>query len=281
MNCYLHPDVTATAYCRACGRPMCPACQFPAEGTVFCIEHAPQTATAGAAAKGNTAGSNPFGGAGAANPYTASANPYGSSSGAYTSSSGTYAGGADAGSFAGAAPPPPQSPTASGLQTSPGLAFLLGLIPGVGAIYNGQYAKGLTHAVIFGLLISLSQAAENTGGQPVLVMCCIAFFCYMPMEAYHTAKKRQLGLRVDEWSGLLTARRSGHSLPLGPVAIIVAGIIFLLQSLNVLNFRFLVRFWPVVLIGAGLFMLFARLRFIRREETETSAAELLEPSREH
>ena len=26
---------------------------------------------------------------------------------------------------------------------SPGLAFLLGFIPGVGAIYNGQYVKGI------------------------------------------------------------------------------------------------------------------------------------------
>ena len=42
-------------------------------------------------------------------------------------------------------------------DTSPALAFLLGLIPGVGAIYNGQYAKGLVHAIIFGLLVSIDQ----------------------------------------------------------------------------------------------------------------------------
>src|SRR5207245_2839751 len=35
---------------------------------------------------------------------------------------------------------------------SPGLAFLLGLIPGVGAIYNGQYVKGLIHVVVMGVL---------------------------------------------------------------------------------------------------------------------------------
>jgi hypothetical protein len=34
---------------------------------------------------------------------------------------------------------PPPEPVHPG--TSPGLAFVLGLIPGVGAIYNGQYAK--------------------------------------------------------------------------------------------------------------------------------------------
>ena len=41
---------------------------------------------------------------------------------------------------------------------SPGLAFLLGLIPGVGAIYNGQYAKGLVHVLILGMLISINSS---------------------------------------------------------------------------------------------------------------------------
>src|SRR3712207_3585739 len=63
---------------------------------------------------------------------------------------------------ASAYPPPPPgaapyggpNPYAVPSGPSPGLAFILGLIPGVGAVYNGQYAKGLIHAIIFGLLIS-------------------------------------------------------------------------------------------------------------------------------
>src|SRR5579863_10271055 len=35
-------------------------------------------------------------------------------------------------------------------DASPGLAFILGLIPGVGAIYNSQYIKGLVHVAIIG-----------------------------------------------------------------------------------------------------------------------------------
>src|SRR2546430_12949330 len=49
------------------------------------------------------------------------------------------------------APPPPLSNP----DVSPGLAFGLGMIPGVGAIYNGQYAKGLVHVIIIGLMISI------------------------------------------------------------------------------------------------------------------------------
>src|SRR5689334_8447671 len=40
-------------------------------------------------------------------------------------------------------PPPPGSPGYVYADVSPGLALFLGMIPGVGAIYNGQYAKGL------------------------------------------------------------------------------------------------------------------------------------------
>ena len=31
---------------------------------------------------------------------------------------------------------------------------MLGLIPGVGAMYNGQFIKGLIHVVIFAVLVS-------------------------------------------------------------------------------------------------------------------------------
>ena len=37
---------------------------------------------------------------------------------------------------------------------SPAAAAVLGLIPGVGAMYNGQFIKGLVHVVIFAVLVS-------------------------------------------------------------------------------------------------------------------------------
>ena len=40
-------------------------------------------------------------------------------------------------------------PVASASAPNPGLAALLGLIPGVGAMYNGQYAKGVIHLIVF------------------------------------------------------------------------------------------------------------------------------------
>lgn len=221
MNCYLHSDLPATAFCRACGRALCGSCQRPASGTVFCSEHVPAATSYGPSADPY---STPAGGP---NPYTQ--------------------------------PNPPPSATAT-VQTSPGLAFLLGLIPGVGAIYNGQYMKGLVHAVLFGFLVSFTNSADHTAGEPVFGLLVAAFYFYMPFEAYHTARKRQTGIAVDEWSSLISQNRlTTARTPIGPIVLILLGVLFLLDSLHLISFQEIGRFWPVILIVAGAAMLYSRL----------------------
>src|SRR5215472_14936853 len=75
------------------------------------------------------------------------------------------------------APPPPPTNPMSG--NSPVMAFLLGMIPGVGAIYTGQYAKGLVHAVIFGLLISIISSGSAHGMEPLFGVLIAAWVFYM------------------------------------------------------------------------------------------------------
>jgi hypothetical protein len=139
---------------------------------------------------------------------------------------------------------------------SPGLAAFLGLIPGVGAIYNGQYAKGIVHAIVFGMIISIMNS-DRAGHEPMLAFLMIAWIFYMVFEAYHTARKRMLGEPVDEFSSFIN--RGGSQFPTGAVLLIVLGVVLLLTNLDILNFRYLARYWPVVLILAGVYMLWARL----------------------
>jgi hypothetical protein len=87
------------------------------------------------------------------------------------------------------------------------LAFILGLIPGVGAIYNGQYAKGLVHVIILGLLISIVSSDAAGGLEPLFGLMIALWFFYMAFEAYHTARKRLMGERVDEFSSLVPIRQ--------------------------------------------------------------------------
>ncbi|HJZ95393.1 MAG TPA: B-box zinc finger protein [Candidatus Solibacter sp.] len=227
MNCQNHPDVPATAYCRACGKPVCDQCRRDAWGTVYCAEHAPAPVPP---VPDPAAAPPPFTAAGAPPP------PMGSV-------------------------PPPPGPVPSGYvysDVSPGLAFFLGLIPGVGAIYNGQYAKGLVHAILWGVLVSITSSGASRGLEPLFGIMIAAWVAYMAFEAYHTARKRRLGEPVDEYSSLLNLQGK-HNIPLFAIALIVLGILLLLHTLNLLDFEYVARYWPVLLIAAGVYLLFGRL----------------------
>ena len=158
-----------------------------------------------------------------------------------------------------AAPSPtPPRPAGTMSDVSPGLACLLGFIPGVGAIYNGQYAKGLVHAIIFGLLVSIESSGSAGGLEPLFGILIGVWVMYMALEAFHTAKKRRAGEPVDEFSSLLNLNaRSGF--PVGAITLIGLGILLLLSTTDVIQLRYLMRYWPILLILLGAYMLFNRL----------------------
>lgn len=163
----------------------------------------------------------------------------------------------------------PETPPAAGPPSpvpgaSPALAFLLGLIPGVGAIYNGQYVKGLIHVVILGVLISIVSSGAAGGLEPLFGLLIALWFFYMAFEAYHTAARRQRGEPVDEFSSLLPATGARTGFPVGPVLLIALGTLFLLHNLELIQMREILRFWPVFLIALGAYMLYARLTADRK-----------------
>ncbi len=154
------------------------------------------------------------------------------------------------------APPPPYQQASTHASVSPGLALGLGFIPGVGAIYNGQYAKGLVHAIVFGILCSVTSSV-GSGLEPVFGLVLTAWIFYMAFEAYHTAQRRSRGELVDEYSSLIDLRSQGQ-FPAAGVGLIVVGILMLLHTLDLFDFHYVVRFWPVLLIMAGAYMLYVR-----------------------
>jgi hypothetical protein len=149
--------------------------------------------------------------------------------------------------------PPPIPHT----NVSPGLAFILGLIPGVGAIYNSQYIKGLIHVAIVGLTISILDSGSAGGLEPLIALMLAAFWWYMAFEAYHTASKRRAGQQVDDFSSLIPVH--GSRFPAAPVILIALGVVFLLNNLGIFELRQALRYWPVLLIGLGVYMLYSRV----------------------
>ena len=234
-------DTPAVAYCRSCGKALTEDQQLRSQGTVYCAAHAPKESVA------QEAPATPAGEP-AAPAQTAAANDSGSSP--WTAAPTT--------------PPPTQRGTVS---ASPGLAFLLGLIPGVGAIYNGQYAKGLLHVVIMGMMASIASSGDTGGLEWMVGMLLIVFPFYMAFEAYHTAMRREKGLPVDEFSSIfpLQAKAQGN-IPVGPVVLIGAGVLFLLHNLEILRISRLMRFWPVLLIALGVYMIYERMNSNESQE---------------
>ncbi len=162
MTCANHPDRENAAFCQNCGKPLCQECTRVVGSAVFC------------------------------EPCLAA-------------------------KLAGTGTPPPAgrllhlrrkrqqrklhrlwrrpTPTVPG-EPNPGLAALLGFIPGVGAMYNGQYAKGVVHLIVFAILVSLA----NENG--IFGLFIAGWVCYQVIEAHHTARARRDGTPLPNPFGL-------------------------------------------------------------------------------
>ncbi len=78
----------------------------------------------------------------------------------------------------------------------PALAGFLGLFPGVGAMYNGQFLKGFIHVAIFVVLVSIAGHYDFFG------FLVAAWIIYQSFEAYHTARALRDGQPPPDPLGL-------------------------------------------------------------------------------
>jgi len=227
MNCANHADASAVAYCRTCGKPLCGNCTRPVRGVIYCED------CLGAKMEGVPAGAAGF------VPGTFSPAP-------------------------GPMPPPPPQPGSSG--PNPAVAGILaGFFPfGVGAVYTGQYAKGLAHLAIFAVLIAGISAGENGHSEALGVICGIAisfFYIYQIVDAVRSARAIQAGLPAPDPYGLAATFSGGTKIeasriPMGAIVLILLGVLFLLHTMGLGEYG-LDRFWPLILIFIGGWM-FAR-----------------------
>ncbi len=211
MNCAVHADTEASGYCRNCGKAMCAACSHRVRDVLYCEDCLAQHV-----------GLPP-----APSPSAAPDPP---------------------------ANPGPYIPTATPQLrqgNSPVLAFLLGFIPGLGAIYNGEYNKAILHVVVFGAIILGIASDLGESLQGLLIFALVISPFYMAIDAMRTAKAKSTGQPLadpfENWSG---------QRPLGPIILIGIGALFLLNNFGFFEF-FRVRqiFVPLLLIGIGFFML--------------------------
>jgi TM2 domain-containing membrane protein YozV len=246
MNCAVHSQTQAVAYCRTCGKALCEDCKRDVMGAIYC-EPCIAARLQGAGAPGAT--------------------------------------------MPGAVAPPPPQMSVPGAP-NPVAAGLLGLIPGVGAMYNGQFTKALAHVVIFVLLIVAANSISDYFG------ILLGFFViYMAFEAYKTAEAKRHGLPPPDPLGLdkmfgiqdpqppvaaapvqTTAAYSPaayppvtassqpplqveppppprDNAPIGAIVLIGLGVMFLLGNMGLFRMHHL---WPLFLIGIGIWIAYKR-----------------------
>jgi TM2 domain-containing membrane protein YozV len=163
---------------------------------------------------------------------------------------------------------PPAPWATPGMGPSPGVALALGFIPGVGAIYNGQIMKAMIQVLIFGSLIAFQDRAHGDALETVSGLAIAAFYFYMVIDSFRTAKAKQFGKPAPEWFGLGEFKMNA---PIGAGLLIVLGALFLLDNFGIPVIRQIGRFWPVVLIVVGVLMLQRRMTESRPEPEPTTA----------
>ncbi len=228
MNCATHSDTAAVAFCRTCGKALCNNCTRDVRGVIYCE----------ACLAARMEGSAP---------------------------AGTYI------------PPqvPPQTPPQPGYQQfmdpglgvkvkpgpssgpNPAVAGMLGAIPlGLGAVYCGQYAKGLAHLGIFVLAIVGFSYDLPWQGYTALAIFLGFFWVYQILDAVRTAKAIQAGDPTPDPFGLAQTFGTGDrvetaKVPVAAAVLIGLGVLFLINT--VFDFS-LHRFWPIILIVLGVWL---------------------------
>jgi hypothetical protein len=161
-----------------------------------------------------------------------------------------------AGSAAPGAPGVPGAPFQPVVRDSrPGTALALGFIPGLGAVYNGEYVKAIIHVLIFaGLIAALS--SDLPGGINAFIGIGLGcFYFYMPIEAYRTAKAR-----VEGEPPPASLVSGGGKLPVGAMVLIGIGVLLLLNNFNLLEGDWFRKSWPAALVVLGIYILIDRVK---------------------
>jgi hypothetical protein len=205
MNCNTHGDTAAVAFCRTCGKPLCNQCTRDVRGVIYCesclaarMEGAPST------------------------PFVPVMPPQPPPTG--------YQQFMDQGLGIKVPPGPASGP-------NPAVAGILaGFFPiGVGAVYTGQYAKGLSHLVIMVLLIMGESADVPWYVHMVLAILMGFFYVYQIIDSARTARAIQMGEPAPDPFGLGQMFGTGErfettKIPTGAAVLIALGVLFLLHT---------------------------------------------------
>jgi hypothetical protein len=177
---------------------------------------------------------------------------------------------------------PPQTLTRERFQPfdprrkSPILASILSLMPGLGQIYVGYYRVGFIHILVVGSCITLLNAMDGDGIAPLLGFFLAFFWMYNLIDAGRRAALYNLALEGGQsidLPGDIPQPKMGGALLAGLI-LIVAGFIFLTNTLFGLSLEWIEQWWPVAPMAIGLYLVVRWMMDKAKEQEEKKKATL-------
>ncbi len=153
---------------------------------------------------------------------------------------------------------------------APKRAAALSLIPGMGAVYNGDYLKAITQFSVFAALVVMGDSINGVFGFGAFV-----FLMFTMFDSYRTAEAN-LRTRMESKVPEETPAKDRTVLPWG-IFLIGLGVVFLLR--NIIPYNFISRTWPVVFIALGAYLVFRSVRDREDEAAHGNDAVLSEPEK--
>jgi hypothetical protein len=137
---------------------------------------------------------------------------------------------------------------------SPALATMLGFVPGLGAVYNGEYMKAIIHVLIFATLVATESGDHPDSIHAFLGIMIAAFIVYMAVDSNLSAKARLAGKVPSD-----PIAEVGKGKTVWPFVLIGIGLLFLMSNFHMIDVDEVInRWWPVLLIAVGGFMVWRR-----------------------
>jgi TM2 domain-containing membrane protein YozV len=157
-------------------------------------------------------------------------------------------------------------------RKSPVLALVLSLMPGVGQIYVGYYQQGFTNALVVASIIALLNSSLTSGAAEPLFGIFLAFYwLYNVVDAWRRATFYNNALAGIGPATLPDdfAVTTGRGTLAGGVGLVIVGVIALSNTLFHVPLDWLEKWWPVALIGVGIWLIYPSLT--RKHKADASA----------
>jgi hypothetical protein len=144
------------------------------------------------------------------------------------------------------------------------LAIILSLMPGLGQVYVGYYDLAFRNILIVcGLIAVIATGAADHGLEPVFALFLGFFWLHNLVDAGRRASfynQALAGIRPMELPEDTKAPQQALGSFAGGVLLVVVGLVLFLNTMFSIPLDWLARWWPLALVGAGAWLIYADRR---------------------